>query len=1495
MPDPLLPLSDLISIDLLPEELHIPDLTSGFLADIQYKNHVVTNKSASGHEATHNLTLVFTKTISFTFPGLEVKLLLNPAVNGSVTTTEIPLQVHYVWNIIKFISDFNIQSIPSDLDTLLTTLTNIYDIDYESVIDKLISYYEEAADTITIPVQAIIDELNRFYNLAGTANELSFSGVPTFDEIKDSLLANAGKTLDDIISDFNLGSVVSDPSSASEVLGAVIKKGIYKLVESLNQKYGLTGSDRIEYDLHLDFNAVGTKLSSLGHSAVDLIKDLVIDVSSNFNTLKEELFHFLNIHIPDMPSSFEELFVPQVEAHVTNVDLAFEFPRSMLIPLDDQNHFLQEPATSKLTFHVGNFSFTTESGFDFDEVLTCELQRSSVLETGITIDFDSCVLDIHDDTNIPQANSDGRPLTFKGIFIDEATVTLPAIWQTDDTQSTTAVIKGRNLLIGDPGGFTGHLVMETDPAHPGDLLHFELPGLFKVQLENFDLQFNKNSLDTTNINGKLIIEGLKKAGTDEDAQVDIAVTISDDTYSFTFDNIPAFDLAGIKLDLGTILFSLNTSGIKEFSADGTLCFPMVDNGSGSPQAIGINLTKDNDNYKISVSGSPVPSLYLGGLEIKLTKLTIGFNKDGIIESDTEISGTIKIDAFDIELNIDITFEENGFAITAKIPEGTDYINVVDIEDLINVQLSMLSIGKHGSKWSFGFGGKIVNHIVIPGIEKFVPKDIDIKKFDLSETDNIDIDIDLSWPNGFNIKNIGQGGSATVPVDMSFGDVMSIRAIQIDLKTGDPTEIDALLLGTKFSLGPVTCTIEGMGLGAKIELKDSGGNLGPVDVSLRVIYPKGIGISLESDIFTGGGYLFFDSDNNRYAGALELSIQDMFSFTAIGLLTTVLPDGSKGTSLLIIITTEFPAPIPLSYNFYLSGVGGLIGLHRTVNADKLGSGVNTGSISNILFPKNVISNISQIISDLRAIFPPKRDQFLIGPMAMITWNTPPLLTIELGVMIEFDDPVRIFILGVIRTAIPTKEHALIKINVAFIGVIDFNKGMISFDAGLFDSRIVTFTLEGQMALRLSWGASPDFAVAVGGFHPAYKPAPHLHFFEMKRLTINFLSGNPRLTLTSYFALTTNSVQFGAAIDFYLKVAMFKIVGGFGFDVLFIFDPFRFIAQVSAGLAVKCGGSTLFSISLSFTLTGPNPWVASGKASFRILFIKYTAKFSKTIGEEKKITLPDVNVLPLVIKALNDSNNWKSELPVDHFDLITLRKDIDLAEGEVLMAAFGTLTVSQKIVPLGISIERFGNNNPTGDKLFEISDIRLYNSSGTTPLDTETAREDFVPAAYKEMSDDDKLSAPSFEKLKGGFKTTGTDEPETQWGINKNVEYEVIISDTERMNDNPDRGLTSYGIHQSDLLTIPAELFTHFAKGGAVSNSVLSGKNRVRTFNNPKKVTLGTEHFVIARKNDLKVFDSVTFQQGSRAEANEAFLNAATADPSLKDELIIIPDYKAVLQD
>ena len=239
-------------------------------------------------------------------------------------------------------------------------------------------------------------------------------------------------------------------------------------------------------------------------------------------------------------------------------------------------------------------------------------------------------------------------------------------------------------------------------------------------------------------------------------------------------------------------------------------------------------------------------------------------------------------------------------------------------------------------------------------------------------------------------------------------------------------------------------------------------------------------------FTGGGFLIFDSDKGEYAGGLELEFQGVITVKAIGLLNTRMPDGGLGFSLLIIITAEF-APIQLSFGFTLLGVGGLLGLNRTVLYDVLRGGLRDGSLQSILFPQDVVANAPRIINDLRRIFPPLDDRFLIGPMAKLGWGTPTIVSLELGLLLEIPRPA-FAILGVLRVSLPADDMPLLHLQVNFLGVIDFGKGQISFDASLFDSRILTFTLTGDMAVRVYWSENANLLLTVGGFHPAYMPPP-----------------------------------------------------------------------------------------------------------------------------------------------------------------------------------------------------------------------------------------------------------------------------------------------------------------------------------------------------------------------------------------------------------------------
>src|SRR5262249_22727716 len=276
-------------------------------------------------------------------------------------------------------------------------------------------------------------------------------------------------------------------------------------------------------------------------------------------------------------------------------------------------------------------------------------------------------------------------------------------------------------------------------------------------------------------------------------------------------------------------------------------------------------------------------------------------------------------------------------------------------------------------------------------------------------------------------------------------------------------------------------VQGLGIEAVFALVDNhDGNAGPVDVQPRFRPPKGIGLSIDAGVVKGGGYLFFDVAREEYAGALELDFLGIVTIKAIGLLTTRMPDGSKGFSLLILMSVEFGTGIQLGFGFTLLAVGGLLGLNRTMNLQALMEGVRSGAIESIMFPEDVIANAPKIISDLRLVFPPKADTFLIGPMLKIGWGTPTLISVSLGIIIEI--PGNIAILGILKIAIPAEEFALIILQVNFAGAIEFDKERLYFFAALFESRIVFLVIEGELGLLIGGGDDANFVAGAGVSHP-----------------------------------------------------------------------------------------------------------------------------------------------------------------------------------------------------------------------------------------------------------------------------------------------------------------------------------------------------------------------------------------------------------------------------
>jgi hypothetical protein len=620
---------------------------------------------------------------------------------------------------------------------------------------------------------------------------------------------------------------------------------------------------------------------------------------------------------------------------------------------------------------------------------------------------------------------------------------------------------------------------------------------------------------------------------------------------------------------------------------------------------------------------------------------------------------------------------------------------------------------------------------------------------------------------------------TVPIHQSLGGVGLLESIDLALGagTGPEVELDLLVTGSA-SIGPVTASVAGMGLRillTYLKETDPRGNLGNLNLHFGFKAPAGAGIKIDAAAVTGGGFLFFDSDKGQYAGIIQLTIHDLVTVTAIGVISTRLPNGAKGFSFVVLITAEGFKPIPLGLGFTLTGIGGLVAINRTVNEDFLREGIKNKTLNDLLFPKDPIGNAPQIFGSLNNAFPPQEGSYLFGPVLQICWGTPVLLTMDLGLIMELGHRTRLVILGRVSAILPTEKLDLVRLQMNALGVIDFDQGSISLDAVLYDSRLAgKFALTGSMAMRLNWGSAPQFALSVGGFNPAFKPPAN--FPRLERLAISFSNtSNFRLRAECYFAITANTYQYGAKVELFAKAGSFSVEGAVGWDVLIQFDPFFFLADFFASVQLKYGSHNLFKVKVEGELAGPKPLHIKGKATFEIFWCDFSVGFDKTLVEgDAPPQLEPVNVTEQLVVALNDARNWSGQLPAAASRLVSLRPSA--ADGVVAMHPLGQLGVKQTVVPLDQEIAKFGNATLSDARLFRINSLTVNGKD--TPFTKAT--DFFAPAQFLELSDDEKLNAPSFEAMAAGVNVGAVGSVITMNTadiLDADIAYETIILDDE----------------------------------------------------------------------------------------------------------------------
>lgn len=708
---------------------------------------------------------------------------------------------------------------------------------------------------------------------------------------------------------------------------------------------------------------------------------------------------------------------------------------------------------------------------------------------------------------------------------------------------------------------------------------------------------------------------------------------------------------------------------------------------------------------------------------------------------------------------------------------------------------------------------------------------------------------------------------------NFGSGLEIKIADY-FKVG-PLQLSAILLSASFkdnkipmfltadlnvNMSCIEFTAQDIGL--KAELKFPGhnnGNIGPIDFSLGFKPPTGVGLAIDAPPVKGGGFLNYDEATSTYTGGLELKFSKI-SFAAIGIISTKLPGGESGYSLLIIISVEF-TPLQLGMGFTLNGIGGLMGLHRTSNPDFLRSGIRYNTLEHILFPKNIVQNSNAIISNLGQAFPIRKDQFVMGPMAKIGWGTPSLITLDLGIVIELPDPLRLLILGILRAQLPSENNAILRLQVNFLGIIDFKEKYLSFDASLYDSKIVGFSLYGDMALRMNWGNRPNFLLSVGGFHPSYTPPP-LNLPSMQRLTVVLAdSKNLKISVETYFAVTSNSAQFGASVYAMAKAWKIKAIGQLWFNVLFQFSPFYFNADMGVKFAIMMGRRTIMGLYISLQLEGPDPWRAQGYGSFKILFVRVRIRLNSTFGRQRVEAIESVFVDDKIKAALALADNWESILPERNHQLVSWRKQA--ANEELSVDPAGAIKISQRVMPLNTVMQKFSSANIADFNRYSINSIKIDN----TQLPIEHVKDYFARNEFSHMKDEDKLSRDGYELFNSGVTVGSGNTLSAQYVVHKRCEYEEISLDA---------GHRRYELSKYILLAkrMKVEAIMDYTTRTSLSRVALTTISK-----GPSQVKLSVKEgeFVLANRNNL-----------TQVSSNLSFTNTVDAEQYLEEQRRISPD-------
>ncbi|MGO9033203.1 DUF6603 domain-containing protein [Mycobacterium sp.] len=518
---------------------------------------------------------------------------------------------------------------------------------------------------------------------------------------------------------------------------------------------------------------------------------------------------------------------------------------------------------------------------------------------------------------------------------------------------------------------------------------------------------------------------------------------------------------------------------------------------------------------------------------------------------------------------------------------------------------------------------------------------------------------------------------------------------------------------------------------------------------QTLTPSG-SLSLDLPAISGSGEVVSAADGS-WSGGLQLAMAAM----AIDAYAVIGP--KEPLSLAIVLCARFPPPgIQIGFGFAVSGVGGVLAVNRRSDRDALTAAILDGSIDKLLSAGDAQDDSARIIANLPALFPDSPGQVVVGPMLEITWGAG-LLTADVMLIIELPNPLQISLIGRLLVDLPFDEDgdddiAMIHLEARIAAIVTPSVPEVRIVASLNGSRILFFPITGDLFLLIRGGPEATFVFSAGGFHPAFTPPPNVP--PLQRVSMTMMLALIELRLACYVAVTTSSVQVGAAVDLNASVAGCGLHGNFSFDALIDWKPeFHFLVDVHIALSVEVFSKNLCGVAFTGSLSGPGPWHLHGSGEVEVLWFSIELPIDATFGSAPPPAPPaPLNVDQLLIAELNRPESWTIRPPATIADGVTLTPTAhaDLAAAKVLHPG-GGLQVAERLVPLGVSIERYAGQTVQPSPTFSIRTVYFGDQQGPP---TATVSDNFADGAYRALPVEQQLTVNGFSSYHAGVQITPT---------------------------------------------------------------------------------------------------------------------------------------------